>query len=57
MWLGKRIDHTETLRFNCLALKNSKEVEIFRITLDRSMGFNTYIKKICRKAGQKQPLP
>ena len=45
MWLGKRIDHTETLRFNCLALKNSKEVEIFRITLDRSMGFNTYIKK------------
>ena len=57
MCLGKRIDDTETLRFNCLALKNSKEVEIFRITLDRSMGFNTYIKKICRKAGQKQPLP
>ena len=53
MCLGKDIDDTETLRFNDLTLKNSKEVEILGITLDRSMGFNTHIKNICRKAGQK----
>ena len=39
--------------FHDLALKNSKEVEILEITLDRSMSFNTHIKNICRKAGQK----
>ena len=53
MCLGKDIDDTETLSFNDLTLKNSKEVEILGITLDRSMGFNTHIKNICRKAGQK----
>ena len=52
MCLGKDIDDTETLSFNDLALKNSKEVEILGITLDRSMGFSTHIKNICRKAGQ-----
>ena len=39
--------------FHDLALKNSKEVEILEITLDRSMGFKTHIKNICRKADQK----
>ena len=53
MCLGEDIDDTETLSFNDLTLKNSKEVEILGITLDRSMGFNTHIKNICRKAGQK----
>ena len=53
MCLGKDIDETETLRFNDLALKNCKEVEILGITLDRSMGFNTHTKNIGRKAGQK----
>ena len=53
MCLDKDIDDTETLSFNDLALKNSKEVEILGITLDRSMGFNTHIKNICRKAGHK----
>ena len=28
-------------------------MEILGITLDKSMGFNTHIKNICRKAGQK----
>ena len=51
--LGKDIDDTETLSFNGLALKNSREVEILGITLDKSMGFNTHIKNIYRKAGQK----
>ena len=53
MCLGKTIDDTETLRFNDLTLKNSKEVEIVGITLDRSMDFNTHIKNIRRKAGRK----
>ena len=53
MCVGKDIDDTETLSFNDLSLKNSKEVEILGITLDRKMGFNTHIKNICRKAGQK----
>ena len=53
MCLGKDIGDTETLSFIDLALKNSKQMEILGITLDRSMGFNTHIKNICRKAGQK----
>ena len=51
MSLGKDIDDTES--FNDLVLKNSKEVEILEITLDRSMDFNTNIKSICRKTYQK----
>ena len=42
-------DDTEILSFNDLALKNSKEVEILGITLDRSMGFNTHIKAFVEK--------
>ena len=53
MCLGKDVDDTETLSFTDLALKNSKEVEILGKILDRSMGFNTYIKSICKKADQK----
>ena len=53
MCLLKDIDDTETLSFNDLALKNSKEVEILGKTLNRSIGFNTRIKNICQKAGQK----
>ena len=51
--LGKDNDDTETLSFNDVALKNTKEVEILGITLDRSMGFNIHIKNICKKAGEK----
>ena len=42
-----------TLKPYVLLLKYSKEVEILGITLDGSMGFNTHIKNILRKAGQK----
>ena len=44
MCLGEDIDDTETLSFNDLTLKNSKEGEILGITLDRSIGFNTHMK-------------
>ena len=53
MYMGQKIDDAETLNFNDLAIKNSKEVEILGITLDRNMNFHTHIKNICRKAGQK----
>ena len=48
-----KIDHAETLNFNNLAIKNSKEVEILGITLDRNMNFHSHNKSICRKIGQK----
>ena len=44
---------TETLSFNDLALKSSKEIGTLGIKLDRNMAFNTHIKNICRKAGQR----
>ena len=53
MCIGQKIDHAETLNFNNLAIKNSKEVEILGITLDRNMNFHTLNKSICRKVGQK----
>ena len=53
MCIGQKIDDAETLNFNNFAIKNSKEVEILGITLDRNMNFHTHIKNICRKAGQK----
>ena len=51
--IGRKIDDAETLNFNNLAMKNSKEVEVLGITLDRNMNFHNHIKNICRKAGQK----
>ena len=51
--LGKNIDETGSLSVNDLALKNGKEVKNLGINLDNSMGFNTHIRNICRKAGQK----
>ena len=49
----KIINNWFSKNFNNLAIKNSKEVEILGITLDRNMNFHTHIKNICRKAGQK----
>ena len=49
MCTSQKIDNIETLNFNDLAIKNSKEVEILRITLDKQMNFHTHIKNICRK--------
>ena len=45
--LGQKIDDAETLNFNNVAIKYSKEVEILRIMLDRNMNFHTHIKSIC----------
>ena len=53
MCIDQKIDDTETLNFNNLAIKNSKEVEILGIALDRNMNFHTHVKNIFRKAGQK----
>ena len=53
MCIGQKIDDADTLDFNNLAIKNSKEVEILGITLDRNMNVHTANKNTCRKAGQK----
>ena len=53
MCIGQKIDDAETLNFSNLTIKNSKEMEILGISLDRNMNFHTHIKNICRKAGQK----
>ena len=54
MCIGQNIYDAETLNFNNLAIKNSKEeVQIIGITLDRNLNFHTHIKNIWRKAGQK----
>ena len=38
MCIGQKIDDAETLNFNNFVIKNSKEVEILGITLDRKAG-------------------
>ena len=53
MCIGQKIDDAETLNFNNLAIKNSKEVEILGITLDRNINFHIHIKNISIKADQK----
>ena len=53
MSIGQKIDDAETLNLNNLAIKNSKEVEILRIKLDRNINSHPYIKNSCRKAGLK----
>ena len=54
MCIGQKIDDAETLNLNNLAIKNSKEVEILGIKLDRNINSHPYIKNICRKAGLKR---
>ena len=56
MCIGQNIDDAKTLNFINLAIKNSKEVEILGITLDRNMNLHTHIQNIYRKAGQKSSL-
>ena len=53
MCIVQKIDDAETLNFNNLAIKNSKEVEILGITLDRNINFHIHIKNISIKVDQK----
>ena len=53
MCVGKSVRDSELLNLNDLNLKNSKEVEILGITIDRNLNFKEQIKNISRKAGQK----
>ena len=51
--LGKNLDDSEVLNFNNLIIKSRKKVEILGIKIDNNLHFNSRIKSICRKAGQK----
>ena len=53
MCIGKNVSDSGLLNLNDLNLKNCKEVEVLRITIDRNLNFKGHIKNICRKAGQK----
>ena len=53
MCIGKEIDDAETLNFNDLAIKSSKEVEILEITIDRNMNFHIHVENIFRKVRQR----
>ena len=45
----KEIGDAETLIFKDLPIKNSKEVQILRITLDRNMNFIIILKVFAEK--------
>ena len=49
MCIGQKIDDAETLNFNNFIIKNSKEVEILRITLDRNKTFILILKIFVKK--------
>ena len=44
---------SDIFRFEIVCLENSKEEVILGITIDNKLTFDSHIKSICRKAGQK----
>ena len=53
MGLGKNLSDNEVCNFNNLTVKSSKEVDVLGIKIDNNLNFNSHIKSVCRKAGQK----
>ena len=45
--------NTENDKFDNLPLENSKEEVVLGVTIDNKLTFDSHIKSICRKAGQK----
>ena len=52
MCIGKNTE-SDIFKFGNVCLENSKEEVILRITTDNKLTFDSHIKSICRKAGQK----
>ena len=52
MCIGKNTE-SDIFEFENVCLENSKEEGILGITIDNKLTFDSHIKSICRKAGQK----
>ena len=52
MCIGRNTDN-DKFEFDKLLLENSKEEVVLGVTIDNKLPFNSHIKNICRKAGQK----
>ena len=49
----KRITESGLFKFENVCLENTKEEVTLGITIDNKLTFDSHIKSICRKAGQK----
>ena len=52
MCIGKNTE-SDIFKFENVCLENSKEEVILGITIDSKLTFDSHIKSMCRKAGQK----
>ena len=52
MCIGKNTE-SDVFKFENVCLENSKEEVILGITIDNKLTFDSHIKSMCRKAGQK----
>ena len=52
MCIGRNTEN-DKFKFDNLLLEKSKEVVVLGITIDKKLTFDSHIKNICRKAGQK----
>ena len=48
-----RNTENDKFKFDNLLLENSKEEVVLRVTTDDNLTFDSHIKNICRKAGEK----
>ena len=52
MCIGRNSEN-EKFDFDNLVLENTKEDFVLGVTIDNKLTFDSHIKNICRKAGQK----
>ena len=52
MCIGRDVEN-ETFTFKDVCYKNSKEEVILQITIDSKLNFDSHIKNMCKKTGQK----
>ena len=52
MCIGRNTEN-EKFEFDKLLLENDKEEDVLGATIDNKLTFNSQIKSICRKVGQK----
>ena len=52
MYIGRNTEN-DKFEFDNLLLENSKEEVVLGVTIDNKLTFDSHIKNICRKTGQK----